>query len=149
MADLGEYDVGYLGRFQRGQELVVVARCLTALEPDDPTAAPVLTIYRGASPPVQAYQAVMAADQRGVEEGAFRLAVFLGQAFVGTGRHLVVVRYPDGGGTARVGVGSFHLTPGGSADGAVIALHPVERPNARFLVQQLDSGRLLRGRNPR
>jgi hypothetical protein len=148
VADHGEYDPGYLGRYQRGQELPVAVRTLTANAPANPDAGPVLTIYRGDNPPVQVYQRVMACDLQGVAAGTFRLGVFLGQAFQ-AGHHLLVVRYPDGGGTSRVGVGSFDVLPGGSADGAVIALHPVERPSARFLVQQLDSGRLLRGRNPR
>lgn len=43
---------------------------------------------------------------------------------------------------------NFEVIPGGDGGGTVLALYHYERPHARFLVQELTSGALVRGRNP-
>jgi hypothetical protein len=117
--------------------------------PTNPESAPVLTVYSPAAPPVQMFQGYMACDLQGDEDGVFRLSPFLDSTFVDAGLYSVVVRYEAAGGAAVVLTGYFNLLPGGSDGGPVIAMYPIERPDARYLIQQYDSGALARGRNPR
>lgn len=141
----------YLGRFQQGQELPLVLQCTNAADvPADPAAVPTVTIYRDVpSGPLLVQTVELGADLRGVQAGLFRRPLFLGHLYATSGRYLLVYRWAAADATPRVRAGSFLLLPGGSADGSVIALHYVERPDARHLLYQTDSGSLLRGRNPR
>lgn len=140
----------YLGRYQQGQEVPLVLQCQTqAGLPDDPAAAPAATVYRDGSPPARIETVTLAADLRGVVDGLFRLPLSLDHRYGTAGRYLVVFRWVDGNGYAHQIPGSFTVLPGGSADGSVVALRYVRRPDARYLIWQTDTGRLVRGRNPR
>lgn len=140
----------FLGRYQQGVELPLTLQCVDAAgAPQDPAHDPVVTVYRDASPPVLIQSIPLAADMRGVVTGFFRRPLFLNHLYGTAGRYLVVFRWQDADGVAHSRAGSFTLLPGGSSDGAVIAMAYVQRPDARYLVWQTDSGRLVRGRNPR
>lgn len=140
----------YLGRFQQGEELPLTLQCIdSTFVPADPLYEPVATIYRDGAPPTLIETRYLAADLRGVQDGLFRLPLFLGQVYSTAGRYLVIFRWQDAGFNAHSMVASFTLLPGGSPDGAVIALKYVERPDSRYLLFQTDGGRLVRGRNPR
>ena len=141
----------YLGRFQQGQEIQLVLQCVDANDaPDDPADVPVCSIYQDDdSAPTLLETVKLAADLRGVTTGLFRLPHFLGQKYDTAGRYLLIFRWQDSDDVGHCRVGSFHLLPGGSADGAVISMAYIERPDARHLIWQTDSGRLIRGRNPR
>lgn len=139
----------YLGRVQQGQELPLALQCVDATgAPADPVGLPVATFYRDGATKMRIETRPIAADLRGVKAGAFRLSLFLGELYT-TGRHLIVFRWADQNGVPHCQVATFMLLPGGSPDGAVIALKYVERPDSRYLMWQTDAGRLLRGRNPR
>lgn len=140
----------YLGRWQQGEFLpLAVTTTDPGRLPADPAAEPVATIYRDGTSLVLVRQAKLAAHDRGATVGAFRLPLFLGAEFSVSGRYLVVIRWTTAGGVARCQAGTFYLLPGGSADGAVIGLAFVARPDANHLVMQTDSGSMLIGRNPR
>lgn len=140
----------YLGRLSQGTEIQLVLECRTALGlGEDPLHAPIVSIYRDGATPTLLENLTMPAYLRGVAVGIFRLPHFLGSSYSVAGRHLLVFRWVDAAGRARQRVGSFYLTPGGSADGSVTAMHYVNRPDARYLMYSTDGGRLLRGRNPR
>lgn len=140
----------YLGRYQQGVELPLVLQCVDADgAPEDPLFDPVVSIYRDGEPPVVVQTLPLAADLRGVATGLFRLPVFLNHLYTTAGRYLVVFRWQDQAGGAHSIPGAFMLLPGGSPDGAVLALKYVQRPDARYLIFQCDSGQLVRGRNPR
>lgn len=145
-----DHECQYLGRFQQGVEIPLLLQCVNAeREADDPLDVPHATVYRDGVPPVLVETRALAATLRGVAAGVFRLPLFLGSSYATAGRHLVVYRWVDSDGVARCTTGSFVLLPGGSADGAVVGMHHVARPDARYLLYQTDSGRLIRGRNPR
>ncbi len=139
----------YLGRFQQGQEVPFVLQCTgMSGNPDDPQYPPAVTIYQDANPPVLMETRLMAASERGVVAGLFRLPRFLVTGY-DAGRYLVVFRWTDSDGEARMKVASFTVNPGGSADGAVISMHHVVKPEAGYLIWQTDAGWLVRGKNPR
>jgi hypothetical protein len=140
----------YLGRWQQGEILPLSVTTTTAAgAAEDPQAEPVATVYRDGASLTRVVQATLAAHDRGAAVGRFRLPFFLGAEFSTAGRYLVVIRWVTDGGVPRVRTGTFYLLPGGSADGAVIGMAFVSRPDANHLVMQTDSGRILRGRNPR
>ena len=140
----------YLGRQQQGTELLLVLQCVdSADKSEDPADVPVCSIYRDGASPTLIETVDLAADLRGVLSGLFRRPLFLGDSYGTAGRHLLVYRWVDGAGRARQRVGSFYLLPGGSPDGAVIAVTYLSRPDARYLLYQTDGGQIIRGRNPR
>ncbi len=138
--------LGYLGRFQQGTELPVVVQCEADGSPAWPAAAPTLTVI---GPAGVCLDRVMGAGMQGVTAGTFRLSQFLGPAFAAAGLYSLLVRYTDAAGQGRLLTGWFNLLPGGSPDGAVVAMQQVKRPAGQYLLWQTDSGRLVRGLNPR
>lgn len=140
----------YLGRWQQGEFLpLAVSTTKAGRVAEDPAAEPVATIYRDGTGLTRVRQVTLAAHDRGATRGAFRLPLFLGAEFSASGRYLVVIRWTTAAGVARCQAATFYLLPGGSADGAVIGLAFVARPDANHLVMQTDSGSMLIGRNPR
>ena len=145
---MGVDDLGFLGRYQQGVEIPLVVTCDDGgEEPAWPDLAPVVTFHKPDGS--VALSRVMAADLQGVAVGTFRLPQFLGSEFSATGPYRVVVRYTDASGRARVLPGHFRVLAGGDADGAVVSMRAVRRPDANYLIFQTDGGRLVRGRNPR
>lgn len=139
----------YLGRFQQGAEVSLVLQCTDASDtPDEPSDCPVAQVYLDGATPSLIETLSMPADLRGVETGLFRRPLFLGSAFE-AGRYLIVSKWNDSDGVAHVAMSAFHILPGGSSDGAVIAMAQMNRPESSFLVFQCDSGRILRKANPR
>jgi hypothetical protein len=51
-------------------------------------------------------------------------------------------------GVAYSASGSFDVVAGGDSGGRVMSLHSVDRPEARGLIAQVSSGRLVLGSNP-
>lgn len=140
----------FLGRFQQGQELPLHLQCVNATGgAGDPTDLPRASVYRDGASPAFVETVELAADLRGVVAGYFRRGLFLDNLYSTAGRYLVVFKWTDSNTVAHCRVASFMLLPGGSADGAVISLKHVERPDASYLLYQTDAGRLIRGRNPR
>lgn len=141
----------YLGRFQQGEEVPLTLACRTAAGvPEDPADDPVVTVYRDDAGTLALVQTVeLAACNRGAATGHFRRPLFLGITYSTTGRYLVIFRWATAGGVARSVTGSFTVLPGGDGDGHVIAQCFVARPDANHLIAQTDSGRVVRGRNPR
>ena len=140
----------YLGRWQQGEILPLAVTTTTpAGAAADPAAEPVATIYRDGASLTRVKQVTLAAHDRGARAGEFRLPLALGAEFGTAGRYLVVIRWVTDDGVPRVRTGNFYLLPGGSADGAVVSMAFVTRPDASHLVYQTDAGRMVRGRNPR
>jgi hypothetical protein len=140
----------YLGRWQQGEFLPLgVTTTTPAGAPADPQAEPVATVYQDGLTLTRIRQVTLAAHDRGGATGAFRTPLFLGTEFSAPGRYLVVIRWVTEEGVPRCRTGAFTLLAGGSADGAVVGMVFVSRPDANHLVMQTDSGRMKRGRNPR
>lgn len=157
------FDNLYLGRLQQGSEIALVLQCTDADEaPDDPTYAPWVQIWQDErndngsadpddieSPITMIYSDKMPADLRGVDDGVFRLPLFLGSLYAAAGRYIAIFKWTDSDGVAHTRSASFHVLPGGSADGSVISMFFSSRADATYLVFQCDSGRLIRKPNPR
>lgn len=140
----------YFGRVQQGQELVLSLQC-TDVDgvAEDPASIPWVQVYLDAGSPTIVSSRPIPAEARRVEDGVFRLSLFLDTLYSTAGRYLVLLKWKDSDGIAHVRTGSFHLLPGGSADGSVISIHSLIRQDASYLMAQCDSGRLIRKRNPR
>lgn len=140
---------GYLGRFQQGTDVALVLQCTdTSGTPDDPTYIPWVQIRRDPDAAlVESFE--MPADLRDVESGLFRKPLFLGSTYSTTGRHVAIFKWLDSNGVSHVETAHFHVLPGGSADGSIIAMCYSSRPDAAYIVFQCDSGRIIRKPNPR
>lgn len=134
----------FLGRYFQGQtiDLRVQARDVNGT-PAAVAAAPVVKVWRGATLLLNAPMPVL---DRYQVTGLFHLPLFLGGAY--TAGNYQVVYYYVAGSRRGVEVDGFEVTPGGHGDGDVISMYFLDRPDARFLVQKLTSGKIIQGRNP-
>ena len=136
----------YRGRYQLGQEIPLTVLTVNGSgTPTAPTEAPFYEVHN-TSGKVKSGKFMPVLDRFGVT-GLFQANVRLDTDF-SPGRYTVVYRWLAGS-FQGVEYSSFEVVAGGDADGAVIAAFWYERPHADFLVQQLDSGKLVRGKNPR
>lgn len=136
----------YRGRWQLGQEIPLAVLCVDADEtPTNPDAAPFLDVY-STSAKVIAGRRLPLLDRNG-QRAFFQLNLRLDSRFA-AGVYQVVYHYTIGSYLGQVH-DTFEVVAGGDADGASIAAYWYERPHADFLVRQLDSGQLVKGKNPR
>lgn len=128
------------GRFFQGQfvPISVLAKEAANL----PTHAPVLTIYRGVTKISTA--AMPVAD---LANGLFVLEVQLDASYT-AGHYAAHVSYVLVG-SPRVAVFYFESLGGDGAAGAVVSMAFYDRPQAKFLVQRLDSNIRRLVRNPK
>jgi hypothetical protein len=138
--------LSYLGRFQLGATvpLYLGGRSATGAL-TLPDAPPQAKIFTGTT---FVESKLMPIEDRYVLTGWFRATLFLGRLY-STGFYTVVYYYSTGGQTA-LGLESdnFEIVPGGDARGAVIGTYFYDRPEARYIVQGLESGSIIKGRNP-
>ena len=133
------------GRRQVGEEIPLTVLTVNAAgTPSFPAAAPHLDIYSSTAKVVEG-QLLPVMDRTGVT-GLFGHRMRLGGEF-SPGRYSVVYRWKVGDYYGQ-STDTFEVVAGGHGDGTVIAAHWYERPHADFLVLQLDSGKLVRGKNP-
>jgi len=76
----------------------------------------------------------------------FTASLFLGLGFP-LGTYRVTFTYRAGG-FDRSATTTFDVIAGGDPGGSVISMASYERPEARYVVAQLSSGRIVQGRNP-
>lgn len=132
----------YLGTYQLGDRLGLSVQTRTGQAPALPTDAPVATVYNVAGNVIATY-GVPPCRQ---DEAMFARAVHLNRQFV-VGRYTVRYAYQVSG-QNRAEIDVFDIVGGGDPGGTVIAGYPFHRPHAEFHVLDLDSGELVRGRNP-
>lgn len=140
----------YRGRFQIGDEIpLAVLTTNGSGVPVAPDSCPSVEIY-GPSGKVQDWiprgKQIPVMD-RFATTGFFQGKIFLGSMFT-TGLCTVAYRWTSGAYHGQ-SIDTFEILPGGSDRGHVIALDWYHCPQADFLIQQLDSGRIRAGRNPR
>jgi hypothetical protein len=134
----------YLGAYQLGSRVQLPAfNADLGVAPANPTAAPRAVVYPASGRPANSY--LLPPLDLDNATGLFGFTAHLGNYSVGD--YAVLVCYSSGG-TPRAELHRFTVLTGGHADGTVIAIYPYHRPQAEFLVQQLDSGKLFRGRSP-
>lgn len=128
--------VAHLGKYQRGQKVLLLTPSLSAM----PAACPMATIT---GPNFSETREVGLLDRF---SRVFLLQLFLGQSF-DLGTYTVDFRAVVGGSpwTYRV---TFDVIAGGDSGGNVISLHVAPRPEATYVLAQLSSGRLVQGKNP-
>lgn len=74
-------------------------------------------------------------------------ALFLAEPGAELGTYRVSIAYSVGG-VAGAAHYFFDLVPGGDSGGSIISLYQYDRPEGRFCLGQLSSGRVVQGRNP-
>lgn len=134
------------GRIQLGEHLHLTVRTTDADgRPVAPDACPLLSVYDPTGAKLVS-KLIPIADPAAVT-GYFGYRLHLGAGFT-IGKYRVLYTWAASGHHGAE-LDSFEATGGGDNQGCVIALKEFVRPHARFVVHQLDSGRLKRGRNPR
>jgi hypothetical protein len=135
----------YRGRYQNGDTVPLRVLCRDAAGvPGVPPRAPQVTVWSPAGAKVRVR--VMPVLDRYGQAGLFHYPLYLDGDFA-PGLYRAVYNYNLG---SYVGIeeDGFEVLAGGNADGAVVALHFYVRPHARFVMQSLDSGKMVQGRNP-
>ena len=136
----------FRGRYQLGEEIPLGCRTLTAADvPTAPDDCPTMTISTAAGS-IALSRKIPICDRYGVT-GLFLDNVQLNTTFA-AGAYIVNYVWVIGG-TVLGDTDTFEIVAGGNADGACIASHFFDRPHADFIVQQVDSGQVVYGRNPK
>lgn len=138
-------DRNYIGRYQVGQEIPLFVLCRTADRvPTVPDSPPVAKILDASGDVMDAIQLPIC--DRYNQDGYFLIRYRLGAGF-GLGSYTVETTYVLSG-VPYVLISTFEVMDGGDIGGPVISLYAVERPQARYVIAQLGTGRLVQGRNP-
>lgn len=134
--------MSYLGRLQLGDTLDLVLQTTNGTAPTAPDNPPQVKIW-SASALVTNQEMPL---ERPVQTGLFHHRVYLGADYA-TGYYTFVILYRVG---SYYGVesGSFQVIPGGEQDGAVTSMYFFRRPQASFLVNERQTGKILKGKNP-
>ncbi len=138
--------MAYLGKFQLGATVPLYLGCndgtgaLTV--PDLP---PQAKIFNGTT---LVESKLMPIEDRYILTGWFRATLFLGRLY-STGFYTVVYYYSTGSeATHGVDTDNFEIVGGGNVNGAVVGTYFYSRPEANYIVQGLESGQIIKGRNP-
>lgn len=139
----------FRGRFQLGTEIPLSVLTVNGSNvPSAPTVCPRIEVW-STTAKVVSDKLIPVMDRYGTEVDAtlFAYNLFLGGGFA-AGLYTVYYRYLLGTYEALV-EDTFEIVAGGDKDGAVISMYYFDRPQAKYVVMQLDSGKLVKGRNPR
>lgn len=134
-----------LGRYQLGEEMVIPLHVTDgANTPGTPDVLPWAMVYSAAGAKV--ISALMAPRDRYRATGLFFYRLQLGSLFA-LGQYSVAVAYKVSG-VGRLKTMKFEVVGGGDANGAVVSMYWMDRPQAKYLVQRTDAGARVFGRNP-
>ncbi len=138
----------YLGRFQLGNWVNIVLQC-TDIDgsPAMPVDSPHLTIRRSSDGAVVYSKEMPVAEKEGQAIGLFVSRVRLGSDFA-VGTHTIQKAFTVGADTFIESNG-FDVVQAGNVNGTAIGTYYYRRPNAHHVLYQVESGRILRGSNPR
>ncbi len=128
----------YFGRFRRGDRVPMIFTL-----PTTPDYAPVAVVFDQLGHQVSSFSIPTLDSDRLV----FSYPMFVSLAH-SLSRFTVYLHYVVRG-SASVVSATFDVIAGGDSGGDVISVFSVDRPEARSLVAQLSSGRLVVGANPR
>lgn len=135
----------YLGRYRLGDDVPLTLQCVDASGTASvPTEAPYADVWN-ASAKIMTLRLPVADKFQAT--GLFHQLLRLGIDFA-TGHYRVVYRYLVGSFVGQE-VDVFQIVAGGDVGGPVLAMHAYDRADATFIVHQLSSGRLVKGRNPK
>lgn len=137
----------YLGSFQLGEEVTYrVHSRSSAGVPAAPDAAPLAHVYAQDGDSVRTGLKVPSRDYPRIV-GLFEGRLQLNEDFE-AGMHTIMVTWLVSG-VAKGAAYHFTVLPGGDGSGQVTSLYSHPRPNANYIVQGRDSGRIYKGKNPR
>ena len=144
--------MSYLGRHHVGSSISLgVPSVNTSNAPTMPTSAPIAKLFTAAGAQVGSDVKLPVHDKLGHDaagaNGAFFLKRHLLNSSYSAGRHLVLYQWTISGVTYHES-DSFDILAGGDADGTVIGLYALQRPEAMNVLYQTESGELKTGRNP-
>lgn len=132
-------------RHQLGQVIPFLVQCVdssgTPYFPDD---CPTLKIWSSSG---VVFCGKMPCEDRFVEAGIFLASIFLGSDYA-VGKYTWAIYYKADG-YYGIETGNFQILAGGSSDGDVVSQYFYDRPHGKFLVQELTSGNMISGRNPK
>lgn len=109
-----------------------------------PTDTPQMKIWDSAGSRVTAKD--MPLLDRITQVGLFHYPLYLGSGY-SAGQYRVTY-YATVGSYEYLGEDGFEIIAGGHQDGAVVGMYFYFRPHANFIVEQLASGKIIKGRNP-
>jgi hypothetical protein len=134
----------FFGRHQLGDEIMIQVVCLDASDvPVMPTSAPSMDVWLGST---LVYSGLlMFPTERAIVTGLFMRPLRLANISLGT--YSCVIRWQTGS-FDGVALASFQVVAGGDSDGNCIAMTHFTTPTGKFLVRQLDSGKIRQGKNP-
>lgn len=136
-------DNGYLGRFQQGQNvLILVSPTDDQGAPATPDATPTVVVTDPMSNVIVSTKATMLGDDQ-----HFGLKLFLGFNFDNFGRYSIESTFIVGEVTTNIS-GLFDMVGGGDGTGKVISMMSYSRPDAEYIVAQTEGGKLMHGKNP-
>jgi hypothetical protein len=141
----------HLGNYQLGDHVRLVCECKTSSGvPTEPDSAPTVSVFSPTAtiinnktiPPLDRYNAT----------GVFSYELFLGAStwvpgLFAAGKLWVLYNWVIAG-VSGADIDCFDILAGGHANGSVIAMHWLEKPHGNYIVMQLNSGRLIKRRNP-
>lgn len=135
----------WLGRHQLGQTVPLLLLCRSAAGTATiPTRPPVFKCY-SASALVRNKE--MPITERFTQPGLFYFPLFLNGDFA-TGQYQVLYYFRIGSDYGVV-EDNFEVVGGGQATGEVTNMHFYARPHADFIMQSLEAGLIVKGRNPK
>lgn len=137
--------MGFKGRYLLGQEMHLDVQCrdvnFLPVVPDD---CPVIKVWNAANVAV-VNQKIPVSDRYNTT-GYFQMSLFLGMAFA-VGLYTVTYTYTQGG-NRFAECDNFEVVAGGDSSGSVEAMYFWRKPQGDFIVYELSSGVLAKGRNP-
>lgn len=138
----------YLGRQQLGTWLDVYLNCVNASRtPTLPDAVPTIRIRRCSDNAVVYTGLMPIVEKEGSAIGLFCSRLLLGIGF-SVGTHTVTMFYVSGGQRFEVSK-TFEIMAAGDPKGQVLAMIYLHNPSADYIVYQVESGLLMKGKNPK
>lgn len=137
----------WLGRQQLGTWLDVYLQASDSSgEPAMPVACPQIKIRRSSDNAI-VLNSLMPILDKTVQVGLFVSRVFLGTSFA-VGYHTIELQYTNDS-NLMTETRTFEVMAGGDPRGCVLGMVYFHKPQADFLVYQVESGLILKGKNPR
>lgn len=141
--------MAYLGRYRQGDYVFLF--CQTKDKngvPTVPVDSPQAKIWAPGGVLVASLQ-IPVIDRYVPVPGLFAFPLRLDYGFSATGMYLVNYHYLLPNVFRGLDQDNFEVLEGGNPDGNIVAMYAYQRPNGQFIVQELDSGNLAIGRNPK
>lgn len=142
--------MAYLGAYRQGDWITFRVLCTdTSDTPREPDNLPRVRVQDGAGNILVANVAMPFADANGgVGLCMRRWQLTVPATVTGNSRYCSVFYSWRVGGNPRARTDTFELVPGGDAQGNHLSMFYWDRPGQKLLVQHLDSGLVVRSRNP-